>query len=111
VSHQYYYVATRLGPVDDGSDPTLYYSPIKRTGRPIANILLAYHAFGNVVLLMRDLRLNGYADETGYISANESALGAQLQELEAGLMSTTALTSVGRSLYDPLTARLHDGNR
>ena len=44
-SHQYYYVVRRVGDVDDGSDPTLYYSPVKETGRPIAMILLTYHAF------------------------------------------------------------------
>src|SRR5207244_2765695 len=44
LSHQHYYVASSLGPVDDGSDDNLYYSPVKGSPRPLANILLAYHA-------------------------------------------------------------------
>jgi HEXXH motif-containing protein len=106
LSHQHYYVATRLGPVDDGSDSTLYYSPVKRRGRPIANILLAYHAFGNVVLLMRDLLASGFRDGTGYVEANEREICELLAKLEIGLKASPALTPIGEALYLPLAERL-----
>jgi len=105
LSHQYYYVATRLGPVDDGSDSTLYWSPVKQTGRPIANILLAYHAFGNVLLLMRDL-LGAGVTPAEPIARNAEDLAGQLAELQAGLDTTRALTEVGAGLYQPMREAL-----
>jgi hypothetical protein len=101
LSHQYYYLATRLGPVDDGTDEELYWSPVKQTGRPIANILLAYHAFGNVLLLMRGLLVDGVTP-TAPIESNAEELAGQLIELQRGLDATVALTEVGRGLYEPL---------
>jgi HEXXH motif-containing protein len=101
LSHQYYYLATRLGPVDDGSDSELYWSPVKQTGRPIANILLAYHAFGNVLLLMRSLLANAVTPAAP-IESNAQELAGQLIELQRGLDTTRALTDVGLGLYDPL---------
>jgi HEXXH motif-containing protein len=101
LSHQYYYLATRLAPVDDGTDTTLYWSPVKQTGRPIANILLAYHAFGNVVLVMRELLNSGAAPESA-IAANEAETVAQLIALQRGLEATSALTEIGTGLYEPL---------
>ncbi|MBL3670872.1 hypothetical protein JL475_33975 [Streptomyces sp. M2CJ-2] len=100
-SHQYYYLATRAGSVDDGTDTTLYWSPVKQTGRPIANILLAYHAFGNVVLLMRELLASG-AGPRNAIEANEADVVQQLRQLQQGLETTRALTETGLGLYQPL---------
>jgi HEXXH motif-containing protein len=101
LSHQHYYLGTRLGPVDDGTDAALYWSPVKRTGRPIANILLAYHAFGNVVLLMRGF-LDSRAEPRSEIAANEAKTVGQLIELQRALEKTRALTDVGLCLYEPL---------
>jgi hypothetical protein len=101
LSHQYYYVATRLGAVDDGTDSELYWSPVKQRGRPIANILLAYHAFGNVLLLMRAL-LDASVTPAEPILKNVEDLTTQLVELQRALETTKALTDVGLGLYVPL---------
>jgi HEXXH motif-containing protein len=101
LSHQYYYIGTRLGPVDDGTDDTLYWSPVKQTGRPIANILLAYHAFGNVALLMRELR-DGSAQPRERIVENLASVTDDLGPLQEALESTNSLTEVGIGLYEPL---------
>jgi HEXXH motif-containing protein len=105
-SHQYYYLLTRLGSADDGSDLTEYYSPVKQRGRPIAYILLAYHAFANVLLMTRRFLEAGVVDEHGYLERNEEDLPAVLATLEAGLRQTTALTPIGRALWEPLADRI-----
>jgi HEXXH motif-containing protein len=104
-THQYYHLLTCLGPLEDGSDSTLYYSPIKRTGRQIGMILLAYHAFANVLLFYRLCRRNGF-EHDGYIRHNEDALVPQLDQLEAALRTTRALTPLGRALWEPLAERI-----
>ncbi len=105
LSHQYYYIGTRLGPVDDGTDDKLYWSPVKQTGRPIANILLAYHAFGNVALLMRQLR-DGSAQPAERIAENLASVIDDLRPLQEALESTRSLTEVGIGLYEPLSNAL-----
>lgn len=105
-AHQYYYLITRLQPVHDGSDETLYYSPIKQRGRPIYFIHLAYHAFANVLLLGRKCRLAGYNDPGGYFANNERILLPQLEKLEEALATTKSLTPVGFSLWEPLSKRV-----
>jgi len=104
-THQYLHVATRVARVDDGSDPTLYYSPVKRTGRPVRAILVAYHAFANVVLFYKLCRAGGIDDE-GYCARNEAETRAQLAVLEQALRATRALTDVGEALWRPLARRL-----
>jgi HEXXH motif-containing protein len=106
-THQYFHLITRLGPVEDGSDTTEYYSPIKRRGRTIRYILVAYHAFGNVLLFYRACRRRGYLDEDGYCTDNERELAPQVEQLEAGLRRTTGLTPLGRALWEPLAERIH----
>jgi hypothetical protein len=105
-THQYMNLLCRLGDIDDGSDPTLYYSPVRRTGRPIRAIVVAYHAFGNVLLFYRLCRASGLVDD-GYCLRNETALIPQLEKLEEALRKTRALTPLGRALWEPLADRIH----
>lgn len=105
-THNYFYLAMALGPVEDGTDTTLYYSPVKRRGRPIQFILLAYHAFANVLLLMRELREAGYPDPKGYVDGNEEDLIPQLDQLREGLTASNGLTPLGEALWRPLAERL-----
>lgn len=105
-SHQYYHVLTRLGPVDDGSDRTLYYSPAKRTGRPLDRILLAYHAFANVLLFYRLCRESGAVDRA-HCDWNIAHSTEMLDELVKPLRRNPALTPVGRALCEPLMERVN----
>jgi HEXXH motif-containing protein len=105
-SHQHFQIVLRAGPVVDGSDRKLYWSPVRQMDRPIDKILLAYHAFVNVLLLYRLCRRNGLRDG-GYIARNEARLLPQLAQLEAPLRSTTGLTASGRALWEPLAERIH----
>jgi HEXXH motif-containing protein len=108
-THQYLYILNRLGPLDDGTDQTLYFSPFRNTGRPIFFIVLAYHAFGNVLLFYRTAQAHGLsADEPGlHIDQRLQQLEQQLETLEQALQTTTALTPLGRALWEPLYEEIH----
>lgn len=105
-SHQYFQIAYRLSDLHDGSDRTLYYSPVRRTGRPIDKILLAYHAFANVLLFYRAYGAEGRA-HLASCRHNEAELLPQLEQLETALRKSPALTPAGRALWQPLARRIH----
>jgi hypothetical protein len=108
-THQYLYIARRLGRMDDGNDDTLYFSPFRNTGRPIYNILITYHAFANVVLFYRRALAHGLsADEipTTIVQKRLKELEQKLQPLEQALQSTASLTPLGLALWEPLRDEL-----
>jgi hypothetical protein len=108
-THQYLYIARRLGKMDDGKDETLYFSPFRNTGRPIYNILITYHAFANVLLFYRTVLGHGLpADEVSALTVEKRVqeLEEKLQPLEQALESTTSLTPLGLALWEPLRGQL-----
>ena len=105
-SHQYFHLLTRLGPVDDGSDTNEYYSPPVGRKRPLSRILIAYHAFANIVLFYRDYRLRGGGRVESHINNNLTKIELQIEELAKPLDKNSALTPIGTALYEPLAARL-----
>lgn len=104
-THQYFYMLTRLGEVDDGSDLNLYYSPARREERPLRFILLAYHAFANIMLFQREV-LAADVDGASLRYERQGELRSWLHQLEAPLSKTRALTPLGRALWEPLAERL-----
>lgn len=104
-SHQHVFFLNLLGDCDDGSDSQLYYSPVVGRDRPIAKVLLAYHAFANVMLLYRAIQ-NAGADGDGYCRENEMLLAPQLNTLEKALLGCKNLTPIGRALFEPAHERL-----
>ena len=109
-THQYYYLITRFGPVDDGTDQQLYYSPAKQCGRPIAYILIAYHAFANVLLFSRQCLAAGHKDEDGHLHRNVDTLTGWTETLDEALQKTNALTGCGLALWLPLARELQVKN-
>jgi hypothetical protein len=108
-THQYLYVLKRLGPIDDGTDETLYFSPFKNKGRPLTYIVFAYHAFGNILLFYRETRKNGLPPDEmpNNIDKYMSELLLKLRQLEQVLANATALTALGSGLWEPLRQQLH----
>ncbi|HKS27642.1 MAG TPA: HEXXH motif-containing putative peptide modification protein [Pyrinomonadaceae bacterium] len=104
-SHQYFYLLEQQGPVDDGTDARLYFSPIRGTDRPLRAILLAYHAFGNVLLFYRACRKSGAADAQ-LCESRERILLQQVNGLKQALVTTSALTKFGNALWLPLAAHI-----
>jgi HEXXH motif-containing protein len=106
-SHQYFHIIRRLESVHDGSDSRLFHSPVKGRERPIDAILLAFHAFGNVVLFYR-LCSEAGLDDGGYCAANTVRHLAELEIMHSHLESSRALTEVGTLLWKPLAVKLFD---
>jgi hypothetical protein len=107
-THHYLYILERLGPFEDGTDQTLYFSPFRNMGRPIYFILLAYHAFANVFLFYRMAWTHGLGPNDPRVRVDQrlQKLGKQLEIMEQALQATTALTPLGRALWEPLHERI-----
>ncbi len=99
-AHQYFYMLERLGPFDDGSDDALYWSPVAGVKRPLARVLMAYHAMANVLRLYRRVEAAGLDD--GYVAANMANLLEIVRQLAEPLRDNPALTPLGRGLFEPL---------
>ncbi len=105
-SHHYYYAAMKLGILENGTDKLLYYNPFLKTDRPIGMVLLAYHAFANILLFIRTMRERD-PSENEYLIHREKELEAGLPVLERALIETNALTSLGNSMWEPLRDLVH----
>jgi HEXXH motif-containing protein len=107
-SHQYFYLLEKLGPLDDGSDPQGYWSPPIRRHRPLSRILMAYHAFANVRLFYERCRSRG--EISSYLALHERNMLIDVEKLDEPLRCNSALTSLGKAIYEPLACRLAEIN-
>ena len=110
-THAYFHLLEHAGPVEDGSDPTLYYSPFKRAMRPIRAILLAFHAFANVALLYETLLRTGAPVNAPAVRHALEELTVHLDAITPALTSTSALTDLGAAMRDLLLQRLAETRR
>lgn len=105
-THQYLNILMRLEAIDDGSDEDLHYSPFRNKDRPLAFIVIAYHAFANVLLFYRAARARGMLPDpiagSDAFANREETLDRQLRQIEPVLAGTSALTPIGRALWEPL---------
>jgi HEXXH motif-containing protein len=108
VSHQHFRLLERVGPLVDGNDNQLYYSPVKRKGRSLERILLAYHAFGNMLLFYRACLQDRKLDRN-HCARNVDEIEEQLRILDEPLNDNPSLTDLGQSIYRPLSRRLSLG--
>ncbi len=102
-SHQYFELLNKLGPTVDPGHTKLYYSPAKRCDRPLHKILLAYHAFANVMLFYRGVAECGLADSR--FAKFQNVLNDELRQLEQPLLENDAILPIGRALVEPLIER------
>jgi HEXXH motif-containing protein len=106
-SHQYYNALVRLEDVTDKSDQTMYYSPFVRRERTLDRLVLAYHAFANVLLFYRecfDRKVCRREDRQELLT-----LENDLAAVEQAIMASDKLTPVGRALVEPLYREMHNG--
>lgn len=102
-SHQYFELLNKLGPTVDPGHTELYYSPVKKCDRPLHKILLAYHAFANVMLFYRGVAECGLADSR--FAKFQNVLNDELRQLEQPLLENDAILPIGRALVEPLIER------
>jgi HEXXH motif-containing protein len=87
-------------------DDALYWSPYVQQNRSIDKILIAFHAFANIVLFYRDCLAAGMMDnrETAQeeIADNLQHLGPMGEHLQ----HSRGLSPAGRTLFELLRGRL-----
>ncbi len=101
-SHQHVQFLQQLGPMDDGSDDTLYWSPARRENRPLEKIVLAYHAFVNILRFWEACRDRGIGDEEtcSRMIAHKRHYCEELRKPLETERALAALTRIGRALID-----------
>jgi HEXXH motif-containing protein len=104
-SHQYLHIVARMQDLSDQGDSRRYYSPVKGADRPIEMVLLAFHAFANVVIFYRECIATGYADKE-YCQANIERHLPELEILCGHLRSPNSLTEIGTLIWKPLSERV-----
>jgi HEXXH motif-containing protein len=105
-SHHYYHCAQLYGEPCNDRDTALYPSPYVNKDRPIDRILIAFHAFANIVLLYRSI-VDAGPDECR--DKAEAAIAQHvpiLTRFSAALTRSPGLTPLGRALFEPLRDRL-----
>jgi HEXXH motif-containing protein len=107
-SHLHAYTLSRLGPLQDGSDTRVYFSPPVKAYRRLSLIAIAYHAFANIVLFYRTCMEAGIPQHR-YCAQEERKIVELLGPLQAPLVDNPALTTIGRSLCAPLMERVSLG--
>lgn len=104
-AHQHYHLAEEWFRLQNGRDERSYYSVYVRKERPIDRVLIAFHAFANVVLLHRDCvaRNAPFADVCARIVAENEP---HLAEFKTFLEGSNGLTKAGRAMWEPVMARM-----
>jgi HEXXH motif-containing protein len=105
-SHQYMNLLTKIEPLDDGSDGKSYWSPAVNVQRPLAKIVAALHAFGNVLLFYRRCAQRGL-NAQAECRRQEQLLSSWFDDLVPPIMGNDALSPTGRALCLPLLEALN----
>lgn len=102
-AHQYVFLTRCIGPTVNQCHRSLYYSSARGTKRPLDSILLAFHAFANVLLFYQCVRQASGAART---SANERRTLETTRQLADVIRNSAHLTELGSALTTPLLSRL-----
>jgi hypothetical protein len=105
-SHQYFHYGLLDTLFSNGMDTALYWSPYVQKDRPIDRILVAFHAFANIVLFYRACLAAGTDD---FSETAEMEIESNLQHLapmSEYLDRSRGLSPTGRGLFEPLRDEL-----
>jgi HEXXH motif-containing protein len=111
-SHQYFHLLLwNASLVVDGAPEV--YSVLKQTRRPLSKLLLGYHAFANVLLVLARLRELKTGIDPAEIDAQIYSVGRLVAELDAVVLAhcDRFINERGKSLYLPLRDRLAEAVR
>lgn len=100
-SHQYFNLVSCIVDYVDGQDNSEYYSPTVKKPRPLDRILMAYHAFANVVLFYRECEMLGIL-RSEHCKRQFEQFITYVEQLDEPLRGNKSLTNAGFSLYAPL---------
>ena len=104
-SHQYLNLVKRVTDLQNAADERRYFSPAVNKMRPIWLILLAYHAFANVLIYHR-LALSRYGGDVPLFHRRMEDNEKLVRQLEGHLCKDNSLTPIGRLLFEGLRERI-----
>lgn len=103
-SHQYFHMLERTSDVCKPGQREMFYSPPVKRDRPLDRILIAYHAFANVLIMYMAAFEQGHGDQ--YTVNRFHAFCEDVATLEGYLDRSTGLSDLGLTLFLPLRAAL-----
>lgn len=107
-THNYCYLAGRLGFLTDRLNEQLYYSPFLNAMRPLEAILVTYHAYANVYFYYRSY-LNTAPDSRDICVERMKVILEDLKAIEGPIVKNCdQLTPIGAALTEPLIRELRD---
>lgn len=105
-SHQYYHLALHLMQDHYEEPSNLYYSAVKGRERPLSSVILAYHAFANVILYYDACRKAGLDDQDHYIDRHYDNTVSDVESLSNVINGVSSLSALGHGIVAPLEAQL-----
>lgn len=103
-SHQYFNLLKKIDDFTEEND-CLYYSAAVNKDRPLWAILIAYHAFANIVLFYRML-IDNKAEGKEIVKEREKENLQLVNSLSIHLVNNPYLTNTGKTLFFSLHERL-----
>jgi hypothetical protein len=106
-SHLYFHLVENTLPIVT-SDAPEFYSPLKQCHRSLDRLLLGYHAFGNMLLALEQLKIEATTKEMIELNFECEQIRETLFFLDKPLSKhfNRYLTAAGRALFLPLKRRL-----
>lgn len=98
-SHQYFRGIEALGRLTAGDDTEEFYSPVVGRKRPLPKLLLAYHAFANVLAYMVEIRPAKSGQKGAFVERNIATVAADLETLAEGIEASTTLNRNGKAIW------------
>lgn len=101
-SHQYFHMVERVASMQNPGENSRYFSPPVGRDRPLDMILIAYHAFSNVLTFYErafDMGLGNAATGNRYFGFAE-----EVAVLEEHLVASDGLSDLGRTIFENLLA-------
>jgi hypothetical protein len=105
-SHQYYHFAELGTRFTNGIDKAMYPSPYVHKDRPIDRILIAFHAFANIVLFYRACLKEGMRESRALMEKEIESHLQCLRPMSRHLERSPGLTPAGLSFFEPLREEL-----
>lgn len=103
-SHQYFHMLERISDMCKPGPREMFYSPPVKRDRPLDRILVAYHAFANVLIMYMAAFEQGHGDQ--YTVNRFHAFCQDVATLEGYLDRSNGLSDLGLTLFLPLRAAL-----
>lgn len=99
-AHQYLHQYHAALPVVDVNDTRRYFSPFRRTERPLYGILLAFHAAVNILVFIdRALPL---CEDSGFLTDERKELRQAIDQMLPPMRDAPGLTATGREIVQDL---------